>query len=563
MPPARRDRRGLRGWPAALAVIACLLLPSLAAAAGPGAYVARRFDVNAKVMAGGDLEVTETITFEFQSGTFQKVWRDIPASRTNGIEILDARMDEDPVTRGDGPGHISVSGRNRIRVEWQFAPTGPSTHTFVLRYLARGVVYRDGDRDVVRWRLLPSEHRYKIDESRSTVTAAVSPSGSPIVESRRAGTVVNSQAGNEVTLVAHGISQNGWVIAELHYPSGSLVTAPPAWQQTQLAAERLAPRWQIAAFGLFIAAFLIVLVARQGYDSPSIQGGDRMTSTEPPEALPAALVAVLAAKGRTAGMEAVATLMDLADRGVLTVHELPKKLGTRQYALAQVPGTHDLADHEAEALTIAFAGGGDDVSMNKARGRLARGARRFRHAVNADLTERGLLDPSRKAVRDRLTTVSVVMLMAAGLGSVGASALIPRYQGWPFLLPLGLALAGIVGVVLAAATTPLSDTGLMLGARWRGFRRHLKGLADAREGGGRMPVPSRWIVYAMALGLAHQWSRYLKKHPYAAPAWFVAGANDNPGAAFAAFIGSHAASSTGGGGAGGGGAAGGGGSGAG
>src|SRR6185436_10431501 len=106
--------------------------------------------------------------------------------------------------------------------------------------------------------------------------------------------------------------------------------------------------------------------------------------------------AVLAAKGRVSGGESVATLLDLADRGVLTIHELPRKLGTRQYAVAQVPGKHDLADHEMEALTIAFGGSGDPVSMNKARGRLGRGGRRFRAAVNAELTGRGLLDPSRK-----------------------------------------------------------------------------------------------------------------------------------------------------------------------
>jgi hypothetical protein len=77
-----------------------------------------------------------------------------------------------------------------------------------------------------------------------------------------------------------------------------------------------------------------------------------------------------------------------------------------------------------------------------------------------------------------------------------------------------------------------------------------------------MAVPSRWIVYGLALGLGHQWSRYLKKHPHAAPSWFVAGGNENPGSAFAAFVGSHSASASAGG-AGGGAAAGGGGSGAG
>lgn len=560
---ARCDRGGHGAWRAALGLVACLLAPSLASAAGPGAYTARRFDVNAKVLAGGNLDVTETITFDFQSGTFKKVWREIPAARTDGIEIIEAWMDGNPVTRGEGPGHVIVSGRNRVRVEWQFAPTGPSTHTFELRYIARGVAYRDGGRDVVRWRLLPAEHRYKIGASRSTIAGPVSPTDAPTVESRRVDGVSTSQSGNGIDVVATGIGANGWVIAEAHYPSGSLVTTRPGWQQRQLTAAALAPRWATAAAVLLVVGILILLMARQGYATPGFDVVDQTTTTEPPDALPAALAAALVGKGHASGFQSVATLVDLADRGVLTVRELPRKLGVRNYGLSQVPGKHDLDDHEAEALAIAFAGSGEDVAMSKARGRLARGARRFSNAVNGDLAERGLLDPSRKAVRDRLTVVSIVMLVAAGVGSVGVAALIPRYEGWPFLLPLALAICGIAGLVMAAATTSLSDAGLVQGARWRGFTRHLKDLADARDDAGAATVRSRWIVYGIALGLAHQWSRYLKKHPDAAPSWFVAATSGDAGGAFAAFVGSSAASSSSGGGAGGGGAAGGGGSGAG
>jgi hypothetical protein len=49
-------------------------------------------------------------------------------------------------------------------------------------------------------------------------------------------------------------------------------------------------------------------------------------------------------------------------------------------------------------------------------------------------------------------------------------------------------------------------------------------------------------VYAISVGLARQWSRYLKRHPDVAPPWFVAAGSD-PGHAFAAFVGSDAATS--------------------
>ena len=243
------------------------------------------------------------------------------------------------------------------------------------------------------------------------------------------------------------------------------------------------------------------------------------------------------------------------------MREIPRAIG-RSYELSQVPGAHDLQPHEMEALTIAFADHGDDVPLSKARGRLARQSRRFNAAVNADLTERGLIDPDRKAVRDRLARTALTMILGAVLGAVAVAPFIPRYQGWPFLLPLGLLVAGLAGLIMMASVSPLSDEGLAAAAEWRGFKRYLKEMTSTDDERGAH-VPSRWIVYAIAAGLGQAWSRYLKRHPETAPRWFVA-AGEDPGASFAAFVGSHAAASAdGGAGASGGAAAGGGGSGAG
>jgi hypothetical protein len=543
-----------------LLVLACLICSSPASAGGPGNYAASRFDVSATVLDGGSLAVIETIAIDFQSGTFQKVWREIPSSRTDGIEIVEARMDGRTFPRGTGPGHIVVSGNHKVRVEWQFAPTGPSGHTFELRYVARGVAYPEGDRDVVRWRLLPAEHGYRIAESRATIVAPVGAAAPPTLEKRRVDRASTTVSAESIEILAAGVGANGWIIAEVHYPRGSVATGLPGWQQRQVAAAALAPRWATSAAIVLVVGILIVLGARQGYPSPELQI-DPAPTMEPPEMLPAALAAALAAKGRRSGLQSVATLLDLADRGVLVVRELPRRLGTRHYQLAQVPGKHNLVDHEEEALTIAFAGGADDVTLAKARARLGRGAGRFARALNRDLAERGLQDPSRKAVRDRLIAVSVGMLLAAGVCCIGAAALIPRFQGWPFLLPLALAASGMIGAAIAAATTPLSDAGLLQSARWRGFQRHLKELAARRGDAGDAVVRPRWIVYGIALGLASQWSRYLKQHPEVAPPWFIAAAHDKASGSFAAFVGSGAASTSAAGA--GGGAAGGGGSGAG
>lgn len=551
-----RTPRDRPGHPWFLLVVLLLWVPSTALAA-PGNYKAQRFDVLARA-ARGDLVVTESIVFEFQSGTFTKVWRDIPASRTDGIQILDASMDGVAMTPGAGPGHVTISGRNRVRVEWQFAETSASVHRFDLHYIARGVVYQDGGADVVRWRALPAEHRYRIDASRIQFEPAEARVAPP--EAHRVGSVTVHPSSEAVSIEASGIQSDGWIVAELRYPAGTLTQAQPDWYVRQAGAVALAPKWAMAGGAIFIAAILLASIIRGGYPAPGGIANETLAS-EPPQPLPVALAAVLAARGRMSSHQGMGTLLDLADRGVLTIREVPGVLGVRGYEVCQVTGSHDLDAHETEALTIAFGGRGDDVSLAKARGRLARQARRFSHAVNGDLAALGLLDPVRKAARDRLTAVAFGMLLLGALGMVAASPLIPRYEAWPFLLPAGLMAAGIVSIIIAASMTPLSDQGLVEAARWRGFKRHLKTLASNRDEADARVVPSRWIVYAVALGLGSYWSRHLKRHPGVVPPWFLAAGGDD-GAAFAVFVGSHAASGTGGG-ATGGGAAGGGGSGAG
>jgi hypothetical protein len=315
----------------------------------------------------------------------------------------------------------------------------------------------------------------------------------------------------------------------------------------------------MAGGAVFVLGLLVLIAARQAYPAPSIRPDETATTVQPSQ-IPAAIAAVLAANGRHVQYAAPTTLIDLADRAVLTMREISRRLGVRTFEVSQVPGTHDLEEHEATAITIAFGGGSEPVTLNNARARLARKGGRFRHALTRDLIEGGFIDPARKAARDRVTAIGVTCLLLTALACAFAAALVPAFGAWTFLAPAGVGLAGIVGVIMAASMTPLSDAALVEAARWRGYRRHLKAVAADPDLQPARGVPSRWIIYGVALGLAYQWSRYLKKHPEAAPRWCVALQDD--GGAFAALIGSHAASGGHGAGAGVGAAAGGGSSGA-
>ena len=151
-----------------LAVLAVVLLAGLTAAAAPAAaksYFAERFDSHVRVMPGGALEVTETVVFHFEGGSFDHVYREIPTRRTDGIQIVSASLDGRAFPIGDGVDRVQVTGRSKLRVQWRFAPLTNSSHVFVLTYIARGVVSQTDTADVLQWRALPTEHQYRIASS--------------------------------------------------------------------------------------------------------------------------------------------------------------------------------------------------------------------------------------------------------------------------------------------------------------------------------------------------------------------------------------------------------------
>jgi hypothetical protein len=117
----------------------------------------------------------------------------------------------------------------------------------------------------------------------------------------------------------------------------------------------------------------------------------------------------------------------------------------------------------------------------------------------------------------------------------------------------------VLGFIFYGALTPLSNDGVRRAEDWRAYQHHLREVArDRRPLTGRATA---LLPFAIALGLAGAWSRFVKHHPSEVPEWFRTLARDE--GAFPAFIAMGGAGHGGGGAHGAGGAAGGGASGAG
>ena len=542
-----------------IAALALSIVPEAAAKT----YDAERFDSRIRILPNGSIEVVETVVFRFE-GEFTFVYRELSRRRTDDIEVVSAGMDGRTLPFGSEPGQVEVRRGSKVRVEWKFAPRTDSSHTFVLTYIVRGIVQRAGGRDVLEWVALPTEHDYRIGESQVSLEPPVAPLSRPIVDSKRVAELKSEPVGRQLQVFARGIGKDGWVKTRLEFGEGAIIAAAPAWQQRQFAARALAPRWLMAAGLVLVAGLFAMFALRQSYDSPWDTGHAGPVDA-PPDTLRPGVAGAVAANGGTTLQHAMATIFALADRGIVTITEEPRKWGQRHFTLHRRRTTQPLAPEENVALSLVFRHKGaeeDAVALTKARTRLARRLGDFRRAVKQELRGLGLVDDDRTDLRTRYLRLSIALLMLAGLLVVPAALLASRYEGWPFLIAGAVGLVSVIGFIFYGSLTPLSNEGVRRAERWRSYQKHLK--AVARE---RVQLssesPSRLLPFAVALGLASAWSKYLKNHPTRTPPWFRALAVSGDDSGFSAFVAAGGAGADGGGGGSGGGAAGGGGSGAG
>jgi predicted membrane protein DUF2207 len=270
----------------------------------------------------------------------------------------------------------------------------------------------------------------------------------------------------------------------------------------------------------------------QRYDRPVGLDERGSSMPTPPDKLRAGVAGVVAANGHVAVSHAMATLFALADRGVVSIVEEPRRWGQRHFTLQRGGRSHAIAPEEAAVLALAFRNKDRDedaAPLAKAHGRLTSGLRKFRSTVYQELRSLGLLDDDRMKARGRFLRLSIALLIVTGLLVLAAGIATVTYQGWPFLIPAATGAVAILGFIFYGALTPLSNEGARVAERWRGYQRHLKDVARDRA---QLVVdsPSRILPFAVALGLTGLWSKYMKHHPTGIPPWFRAlGVSDQEG----------------------------------
>ncbi len=514
-----------------LAVLMVAVMPVFAAAAGAGKdYRAERFDVQFDLQPNGSALVTETVIFRFDGGPFTYVFRDINATETDGVAFMDASMDSEQMPLGTQAGQAEVTGSDPLKVKWHFAPTSDATHEFVVRYRVAGVV-RQLDADTIRWRAIPQEHAYPIDRSSVTITypASANPIEPPTLDREFESTPVP----NGYRLTTTNIPDDQAVILTARFGAGTAAETSPQWQiqqqRTAAAGARAFPIGLVAAVVTLLIGGLGLFAHARAQRREPINPNFMPITTLPDDASPA-----LAAKLTQHAQGFMGTLFDLAQRGVLEIHEGKSRWRAKKFTLELKNTTAPLSAAEQGLLAAIFKLGETTVDMSQIATRLGSKHKLFDEPLEQELIDRGWLDPDRKRQRSTLGVIGfVLLLMSMGiflLGVVGHSAALANgdtAQATLWAIAIGSAASGFIlsiAVMLYAVTfSPLTPEGEAEAARWKNFAKYLKQASKDQQSDLSSDTFERYLAFAAAFGLGGAWAKHFQRAGGTPlPVWFHA-----------------------------------------
>jgi hypothetical protein len=438
-------------------------------------------------------------------------------------------------------------------VTWHFAPTSDATHEFTVRYRVAGVVHKL-EADTIRRHVIPEEHEYPID--RSSVTITYPASAQPIEPPTLDREFESSALPNGYRLTTTGIPADQGVILTARFVAGTAAAPPPQWQIQQQQAEAVGAATQpigwLAAVTLVLgSAGLFVYARAQRHDS--IAPAD-LPAHMPPGNVPPALVGELTQEWQ--GL--MGTLFDLAQRGVVEIHESLGRWGTKKFTLEVKNSAAPLSAIEQGLLAASVKPGETTVDMSQIWTRLTNNSKLVSEPLEQEMVKRGWLDLDRKRRRSHLGIAGFLLLMVSlgsfFMGIIGLKAGTPDVtQASLWAAVIGVAASGFVlsiAVLIYAATfSPLTLEGEAEAAHWKRFAKYLKQVSKDKSSAAPAADFERYLVWAVVFGLGSVWAKHYQRAGSAPwPAWFQAapGSDGDFSAIIAVMVASDSAASAGG-----------------
>lgn len=321
-----------------------------------------------------------------------------------------------------------------------------------------------------------------------------------------------------IEYIATGIGpEASYTIAAL-LPSGSIDW--PWWRQAAATLATFPPAvWLAMSVTLPLLTFVMLLLMFRTRVQAFFKGNPQQTLEHPPVLLPPALAGIVV-NGRISSREIAATLLDLANRGYVTIFNR----GNGEFSFAKRRPWQGLHSFELLLLTQMFEMAGYKTTGEEVE--TAIGSRIFSPQISKvyiamydAVTQAGYFEHNPAAVhqRYRFTGFVLFFLGLLAFASVLVFEIQPSYLTFLFAGVMTMALV----IILAADSVPLrTPAGNAARLQWLAFRNYLATPTPLGYIEGAQDYYENYLPYAVALKTEITWARRFEQFPFKVPDWY-------------------------------------------
>ncbi len=497
-------------------------------------WVITDYQSDIAIQESGEVRVVETIDVDFKELDKHGIYRDIPyAYESNGertytdISVLGVLQDDKKAqySKSVNDGYI------RIKIG-DPDETISGRHLYVITYTAKGVLKGFADHDELYWNITGNQWAVPIARVEATVTLPKEGITKITCFEGYAGSTAICDAKTESPQLARfttygelGAAQGLTVV--VGYTKGIVplltVERPKTFFEKFIEWPSLATlvfvlfagivtvlyRWFIHGRDYWFAQNIFGNKTEQGTRKPI--GAHETITVEftPPEKLrPAEMGVLMDEKADT--HDIVATIIDLATRGYLTITEIPKKwmFGKVDYSLTKKEKDEQgLLNYEKKLLHNLFKSG-SEIKMSDLKTTFYDELQEVKKELYKDVVEKGLFPTDPEKVRGNYLGIGIVLTIASFFGifiSIGSE----------FVFGADLALGGVViGILLMLMSVHMprrTAYGRELYRRVRGYHLFINTAEKHRQVFfEKKNMFNEVLPYAIAFSLTEKFAKQMK-----------------------------------------------------
>jgi uncharacterized membrane protein YgcG len=316
----------------------------------------------------------------------------------------------------------------------------------------------------------------------------------------------------------------------VQWPSGLVAGQPAAWQETMDRQDRIEPIANLGALALTIfvlvggSLLLYLLWYSKGRDAPVKLPAEWIP--EPPSDLPAGMVGTLIDE-HAEPKDVMATLVDLARRGVLAIQEESKPglfgIGKNQEFIYHLENASLPMRPYEKLLVDKLFDGEQSKKLSDLREKFYVTMGQLQKGLYQAVVDEGLFPSSPEKVRTSYAGLGIAALVLAGIVGCFAFIFLVQWSGFALCLPVAFAVPAIGLIVLARYMPRKTDQGAEESAKWLAFKRYMENIEQYTKVEEVKEIFDRYLPYAIAFGLEKSWIARFARVDAPPPPWYYPG----------------------------------------